>query len=231
MPKQVIALWDAIEAQAQASIEVEHYPDHLLRTGRAQPAAIMAGHDGAVILLPTEEPLTPQAVYHELLHAHRLWIERVPELVLLGEDQNNWEIVGELESDLEHLIIIPRQIEAGMHELERLRRGAARTWAEYPWPETESRWRRRYTCLVHWLSRDLFADDDVARRMRECLIAEGLLREAELFRSKALSLLGRKEDLAACAVRFLKIPPNEIGLRYVDVRNRAFRIVALPRPN
>lgn len=227
MPENVIALWDKVESFAEVDIRVENYPAYLRPDGRSQPASIMAGHDGAVIYLPTDEPLTAQAIFHELLHAHRLWVEGVPELVILTEDENNWRIVGELEADLEHLVIIPRQIAAGMDETKRLRAGAKKTWTEYPWPETTNSWRRRYTCLIHWLSHHLFADEEIAARMRECIIAEGHFREAELFRKKALSLLGRKEDLLACAVRFLKFPPNEVGVRYVDIRRRTVRIVAI----
>lgn len=227
MPANVIALWHAVESFAQVQIQVENHPPHLCPPGVSQPASIMAGKDGATIYLPTDEILTAQAVYHELLHAHRLWVEGVPELVILTENENDWRIVGELEADLEHLVIIPRQVEVGMDETERLRTGARKTWAEYPWPETTNPWRRRYTCLIHWLSHHLFADDEIAAHMRECIIKEGLFREAELFRKKALSLLGRKEDLLACAVRFLKIPQDEVGVRYVDIRSRAVRIVPI----
>lgn len=220
LPVPVIELWNELEAFSDTVIQVAHYPPEYRTTKGGEPAAIMATHDGATIFLPTVEPLTAAAVFHELLHAQRLWVEGVPEIAITTDDENNWRLVGELEADLEHLVIIPRQIEAGFGEVERMQAGARRTWSEYPWPETDHPWRRRYTCLMHWLSQDLFEDDEITAMMRKAITEEGLFREAELFRTKAMSLLERKEDLIACAVRFLKIPPTEVDLRYVDVRGR-----------
>ncbi|MNT05654.1 hypothetical protein D3C72_1402820 [compost metagenome] len=230
MPAPVIALWDKLEEFSKTLLGVEDYPAHLRAEGHGNPAAIMAGHEGAKLLLPSDQPASIEAVYHELLHAHRLWVEAIPELVILTEDENNWQLVGQIEGDLEHLVIIPRQVAAGFAETERLQREARKTWETYPWTGNNNAWARRRTCLMQWMSHHLLEDAELSSTMRDCLLSERIFGEADLFRKKALSLVGKKEDLLACAVRFLKIPMNEVGIRYVDIRNRSFRIVPIRSP-
>lgn len=230
LPASVLELWDELEAYADLEIQVAQYSADLAAGEDSLPAAIMAGSEGATIFLPMQEPLTDQAAYHELLHARRLWIEKVPELANASPSQENWRLVGEIEGDIEHLVIVPRQYAVGLGERERLLKGASQTWANYPWPDMINAWRRRYTCLMHWASHHLMADEALLERMERCIKQERLFTEAELFRNKLLSQLDDKPTALATAVRFLKIPPDDVSLRYVDIKSRTSRLAPLTMP-
>jgi hypothetical protein len=230
LPANVLALMDEIEAYAELAINVDINPKAIpASTIDANPLAPAAeiSHDRATIYL-REANTDAQGILHELLHIHRFWVERIPQIQPVGQNDNQWSVTASIENALEHLVIVPREADFGFdpypywNEIERV------LWAAYPWPSITLPFARRKHCLLGWLTTELVNDPEVKELVRAGVAREGLFVEAEKFRRRIGALLGNKERTVACAVRFLKIPRDQARLVYFDVRARKRTVEVIP---
>jgi hypothetical protein len=66
------------------------------------------------ILTPVETDFRNSSVYHELLHIHRIWVQRIPLIVVCGEESSSdWERgdrLSRVDNNIEHFVIVPEEI-------------------------------------------------------------------------------------------------------------------------
>jgi len=70
---------------------------------------------GAKILIPTREHFPDDSVLHELLHIRRFLLHGIPRIIA-SPTYNNWtselnKALGNLDNSLEHLVIVPEELE------------------------------------------------------------------------------------------------------------------------
>lgn len=223
LPAEVIALWDKIEATCEEPIAVERPATSNTR----RHAGSFTSERGAAIILPTHEPLCAAAAYHELQHIHRFLVEGVPQLVAKPDAPVARQVATMLDNDVEHSVIIPRQIAAGLNDPFFIQDQFADLWAGYPWPDNTEGWRRRYANFTGALyAQHLSAShrETIAR----CLALEGATREAALYVKRMNAMSGDKPRLLACTIRFVKLRQEDFLLRYVDIRKRRAWVADLP---
>jgi len=232
LPKKVLELADEIEAFAGQDLAVKEDPNPVSETDPNPLAArIEVSHDGACIYLPDPQHIDPRDILHELLHAHRYWVEGIPQMMPLPTDNSdgNWYITSSIENAIEHMVIVPRETDYGFDPYPYWNATNAHVWALYPWPNLiGNHFIRRKDCLLGWLDYDLVTDDNVRKLMEDSLKAEGLYEEAEKFRKKMRFLMSNKPRQLACAVRFLNIPRNEARVAYLDIKTKERRSEPIP---
>lgn len=82
--------------------------------------------------------------------------------------------------------------------------------------------------LLERLALELVTDREVLQLGNECIRAEGLAAEADLFAARINRLLNNKPRVLACVVRFMRIPRGLFHMTRLDVRNRTHRIEPIP---
>jgi len=221
LPENVRSLVDEIETFSETEISVTQDttpPSPTLVGGHSISTTV--NETEAVIFYHEEAHLIPYALLHELLHIHRYWVEMVPQL-LPCRNGNRVKITSQIENVLEHLIIVPKVAEYGFEPYSHWNDLALKVWQRYPWPEIPEGWPRRKNCLLHWLEVTSIVNDARAIQLaEEALREESLLEEAKKFEKKIKSVLFAKPLAISAAVRFLKIPREEVVQVYYDVRNR-----------
>ncbi len=231
LPENILTLMDDLEAFAEQKIAFS-----VATTAPAPndpnpdgPAAHIT-HLGAAIVLGSTEVIQPQGILHELLHIQRYWIEQQPRLLPASTDasRSNVQITSSIDNAVEHLVIVPRESDFGFEPYSHWNATMGALWARYPWPDMLTPFARRKNTLMGWLSTDLLTDASVVEHMRNCAAEEGLLYEAEKFRSKMRLLLADKPRMLACVVRFLGIPRSDVRLVYMDVKRRQLSEQAVP---
>ncbi|WP_374322618.1 hypothetical protein [Brevundimonas sp.] len=223
LPEEVVVMWDMIESICEMTIEV-HRPSPSVTP---RQAGSETSEKGAAIILPTHEPLCAAAAYHELLHIHRFWIEGVPQLVAKVAAPAMRQVAPMLDNDVEHSIIIPRQVEAAMNEPFFLQDQISKRWGGYPWPANTEVWRRRYMNFTGALYAPHLSaphQETIAR----CLALEGATREASLFVKRMNDLSSDKPRMLACMIRFVKLRKEDFLLRYIDIRKRSTWVEEVP---
>lgn len=221
LPVSVRALFREIEDFARLPIGIEkntHPPSSI--DPNPQSPATEVSHDKATIYLRTIKT-DSQGILHELLHIYRYWVEKIPRLIPVSNDNNNWGITSGIENDLEHLIIVPKEADYGYEPYSHWNYIVSANWSKYPWPDMTAPFARRRNCLLSWLyCANLVTDQKVREHVKACLENEGLFAEAERFRKKIDTTIGHKPSALSTAVRFLKIPRNDVKMVYLDVQNR-----------
>ena len=231
LPGNVRSLMDEIEAFAQTEIAVAPNETPISSTDPNLTApALAAWHDRATIYLRDLEQIDPNGILHELLHLHRFWVEGIPQVMpKSNDDDDQWNVTSFIENSLEHMIIIPKEVEYGYDPYPYWSRTAFENWSRYPWPGMDNSFARRKNCLMGWLGSALVNDESVIQLMRECLETEAILDEAELFKAKINRVINRKPAAISCVFRFLNIPRTEAHLVYLDIRARQRRVAPIPR--
>lgn len=176
----------------------------------------------ARILIRREEDFKPEGVLHELLHIERFWKEMIPQIVPVDQgNADRWSVTGEIENSLEHLVIVPRESAFGFDPYPYWTETFRRNWGRYPWPEMTDPWARRKSALLGYLGVEVLGkNDELLAHVEECLKSEHLLSEAARFSRAIQRRLVRKDEALATVVRFLPIPPEDVRLLVIDVRNK-----------
>lgn len=225
LPDDLQALVQGMEQQSGIAIQVEVNP------ARGGTMACDVDEHGATILVAREEFFQPASVMHELLHVRRFLVDGVPQIVANDDDQDLppelYAALTNLDNSLEHLIIVPeeiariparRQYWAGVmtRKLQAIRVNPLN-------PDD-----RRRHALVNWL----FIHHVLMERP-QILAADSLLDELELrheadaFRDAIIPALAVKEETVRRCLAQLNIPFATAGLKYIDIRARRSRAVAL----
>lgn len=190
--------------------------------------ATLVDEHQAVIQIPKPDLVPPASFMHELLHIRRFWVDGIPQLEPKGLDPSHREITGEIESELEHLVIIPQQRQLGFDDSNYWHSGYSTALDSLPFPSGAHPHAVRKWHLLRWLATYWLHHPELQDRYRTALIEAKLLGEAELFKSKAISLIADKPRLISCAIRFLQIPANDVHLIYYDVRARTRTYAPIP---
>ena len=230
LPQNVLALMDDIEAFAGREIQFEfnHLPPP---TEYPEAAASYVQEDKARILLREAAPISAQDVLHELLHIQRYWVEGVPQLEPADGDwgkDDNWATTAQIENSLEHLVILPREADYRFSPRPKFTEIAQREWSEYPWPDVQGEFQRRFVCYMRWLACETIPDEAVRALAKDCLTREGVFGDAERLRKTVLRRLPNKRRSLAAVVRALGIPADGVQLTYLDAKEGTRRHEALP---
>jgi len=182
----------------------------------------------ASIWFGAHEQLTPHAITHELLHVDRFWCLPAPQLGIKGQREKQHSLLSQVTNCLEHLVIVPRELEHGFDGFAMRTTELRRTWDEYPWPEWKDPMYRRIKLLVEWISTDFLTNDcEVRESARAALKTEGLYADAVNFSKKLRQIGSSPEAAMSTARRFMKVTvPCEF--LYFDIRHRTKRYVDMP---
>lgn len=234
LPVKVQRLVDDLERFADLEIGVKVDPNPVSTTdpNPDRLAADITQHH-ATILLRSEDDFPPHSVLHELLHVHRWWIERVPQVMPIKGSQDSddrWSVTSQIENALEHLVIVPREADYGFDPFQYWNDTAKTIWGWYPWPDVTDPWARRKNCLLGSLSSAFLVNDvGVKQSAERCLREEGLLAESQRFTKKIGTVMNSKPHAVSAVLRFLKIPFEDVRLVGFDVKSRTRFSVEIPK--
>lgn len=222
LPSKISALALRIEAYSGVEIQVTQY-------GRDVPACKVSECE-AIIYFPRLDSIEPRKMLHELLHIERNWPQMIPQL--FTSNDTSWphvEMIGKVDNALEHLVIIPREMDYGFEPFAPWNAKIRPKWQRGFWTEICHPDERRGNLLLSWLSVDFLATDGALRRLAQnALQEEGLLENAQEFSAAMRESLDQKDRMAASAVRFLRLPPESVTLDLFDVRARERRRSPVP---
>jgi hypothetical protein len=186
---------------------------------------------GATIFVQKPDTPDENGILHELLHIHRFWVERVPQVVPKSNNKNNLEITSSIENALEHEIIIPQESSFGFDSEPHWREEARTYWGRYPWQDATNPFVRKNRCFLGWLyCHRRCGDKNIVDLAARCLAAESLLNEAQGFGAEVFARLHDKERLLAYVVHALGIPRDEVRLLICDIRKKQSLAKDMPPP-
>ena len=187
-------------------------------------AACELDETNATIFYRDVNALSDNGIVHELLHIHRYWVEGIPQLVPISADERHWKLTSEIEGALEHLIIVPRELDFCPNRPGYWAETARNNWGRYPWPDVEDTWVRRKFCLLGRLNIE-FVDEPVVRNfVKECLKREGMFGQAQQFaRDIRRKMRLSKVQALIRTVDQLDMPLNKLKLLYIDPRTGTVR--------
>ncbi|WJR67226.1 hypothetical protein QTA58_00180 [Neorhizobium sp. CSC1952] len=170
--------------------------------------------------------ISSQEVLHELLHAKRYLIDKVPKLVPKVDNPNDSDMMAVLENEIEHVAIVPMEADYGYDPYPYWNELCRTRWKKYPWAFSGNVLRTNVMLGVLNLTRvnDQVASAyawDVIRKSPYKSDAENLFRRIQDFQND-------KPKLGACVMRFLKIPRNDVLLLYNDADRQRQYLVELP---
>lgn len=212
----------AVEADAGIAINVE--PDEELNNGGPLGQGklrVDIETSFARLYAPSNGYLPDGAVRHEVLHVHRLHVECVPRIALADSVDFAPDFERELvrvDNALEHLVIVPVELQHHPERREHWESVMARVWAE-----ANSQWLtpldRRISVCLHWtFLRHVLPDSPtVPVAMAFMHGHEGLGAEADAFADHALGLLNDKPRLVQLFFdQFTDVPRAKAALEYVN---------------
>lgn len=219
-PEKVCALLDEIESYADVEVGFE------LRVGATEAAALSINHEGATILLDDFDEVPVEGAVHELLHLHRYWPQQVPSIVAI--DRANKNIVDGIDNAIEHLFVVPQQIQMGYEVTAYWTEMARGNWTGYPDEWSDDPATRRRVALIAWLTLKLTNDDSVTSLAERCTNEEGLLPEARRFVRRIESLQSSKPRMVSAVFRFCNLPMDGARLATFDIRDRKLVHTEIP---
>ncbi|WP_233850934.1 hypothetical protein [Paraburkholderia sp. HD33-4] len=225
LPDDVQTLVQRTEQQSGLVIQVEVDP------ARGAAVACHVDERGATLLVSREEFFQPASVMHELLHMRRFLVDGVPQIVV-NEDYNDWtpeleRALTVLDNSLEHLIIVPEEIARFPARRQYWTGVMARKLEEIRVNPLNPDDRRRHA-LVNWLFIHHVLMERPQILAADSLLEElGLRHEADAFRDAIIPAIAVKEDTVRRCLVHLNIPFATAALKYIDIRARRSRAVAL----
>lgn len=168
----------------------------------------------AHITINDDHGIDAMAVTHELLHIYRYWVEQIPVLDTVSEQ--DVELFAGIDNALEHLSIVPRQQHLGFdttpYWTQQMRQVFGRSYHKTPQGNAKR------LLLLGW-TMTAFCKDQHARRA-----ALSTLQQYDLQRNARLLLEGlqkskTKSQMTKLALSVLDIPTSSARLITMDVRN------------
>lgn len=181
------------------------------------------------ILIPKEGYFPDSSVIHELLHLERFCVKEIP-LLCLCDDYYNQKFERDLTSlddNLEHLIIVPEEIQ--------LRPKRLNYWVDkinlklnaYD-SMIDNGQKPGLDLLVYWvfISRT-FKDTELYAKIEDMLLNSNMVKMADDFQSEIETNIYCKRDLVNVCVTFAGIQQNIICLEYCDYNKMNSRVETL----
>jgi len=223
------------QTEDSAGIEITVVVDPERASGspdEPDPMACEVDEHGAQLLLGDAAYFPDPSVFHELQHIRRVLLEGVPRVVVC-EDFEPWSpqldtAVAQLDNNIEHLIIVPRELEAypvrrGYWEA-RVRRMLDRLAGnELPGIDRE-RFAMLAWVLVHHMTPRQELQDAARCILRELRIEE----RAGQSRDAVMAALESKEQLVRITFEYFALPATAGCLKYLDAGNGTASVVSLP---
>ncbi len=172
------------------------------------------------LFIPTNGYFPDGAVRHEVLHVLRFHVMGVPKLALA--DSEEWDrafsdAVGALDNAIEHVLIVPVELQhhpERSNHWEAVMQDVCLGLQDIPVEE------RRLAVCMHWtFLRHVLPQSYSIEILRDFAMKHGLLKEADEFADKFISLADSKEDLVRLLLnKFPKYPRERVAFEYVNSR-------------
>lgn len=222
------------QTEDSAGIEITVVVDPERASGspdEPDPMACEVDEHGAQLLLGDAAYFPDSSVFHELQHIRRVLLEGVPRVVVCEDFEPWWPqldtAVAQLDNNIEHLIIVPRELEAyparrGYWET-RVRRMLDRL-ASNELPDID---RERFAMLA-WVLVHHMTPRQELQDVARCILRElGIEERARQYRDAVMAALGSKEQLVRITFEYFALPAAAGCLKYIDAVNRATSVVNL----
>jgi hypothetical protein len=187
------------KVEKEAGIEIVVVLDSRLNrggpNGQGQLEVLISAHR-VELFAPTSGYFPDGAVRHEVLHVHRFHIQGVPKLVLASAERWDKEfsgMLGALDNAIEHLAIVPVELELHPERKEHWEAVMRDVWSAFPFvPEGE----RHLAACLHWtFQRHALPNSPQIEIAEKYLIEYGLLGIANDFADRLLSVIDSKEKM------------------------------------
>ena len=227
----VRAFVQSVEADAGVQVTVAEDAELNNRGTHGQGILRVAIEADCVLLgAPTNGYFPEGAVRHELLHVRRLLVEKVPRLVLAGHANLNelLEIaLTGLDNELEHLVIVPEELEAHPERREHWEAIVARVWSS-DIPLAFNQLDQRISALTQWAFLAHVLPDSPRRALAEKFLdSHGWRQDAQNFTTELLSRLSDKTAVVATVfTAFPELPRADVELEYIE--SGGYRQAPLP---
>lgn len=226
-------LVEEIERSIESEIRVTIDPNRARGVeGERDPLACNADEDGAEILIPAQDAFLESAVLHELLHIQRFLVYQIPKLVVCDDawDSDNVDLdrlmqlehgLHDLDNNLEHLLIVPKEIQWRPERKEwwasRMER-SCRQLAEGRFGNHVDRDNHAFTI---WLFlRHVLKDDRLEAGVRQILASANLLNRAGDLLERFLTVRESKEAVSRLWLGAIGLPLDHVCLEYTNIHER-----------
>jgi hypothetical protein len=184
-------------------------------------------HDRATVKLRNPDSVNLTGITHELIHIHRYWVEQIPQVMPRDNNDYKWSVTSEMENDLEHQIVIPRERDYGFDSSAYWNDTHRKVWGLYPWPSADAFHRNMY-CILSPLYTRLVTDPEVTKLIASAVQSAGLTAKAAQHGSAIRANLADKPKCIAITAAFIGIPPTDLRVVYFDTKARNRRSEPLP---
>lgn len=226
LPDDLRTMVVSIEIETSLEIEVEvdqsragkflHEPDTL---------ACVVNEFEARLLIPSPNTFPSDAVLHELLHIQRFLVEGVPQIAVC---ENRWhpeleKIFTDLDNNLEHLVIVPKELAQRPKRKDRWISILMRVLAKLQSVGIEVADRNFLAIYGHFFVGHVLGDEDLQKKYTIALDNYNLLESATEFSLATASALSSKEATTRAWVEQLHISSEFLCLDYFDPRKGTYQ--------
>ena len=220
LPAQTSLLVEEIEDYSGKWLEVRPNP-YPISGANPNPLglACMVDERSARIYIRSEA-VDPHAFTHELLHIHRYWVRKVPQVLPVNDPAGiRVKVTSSIENAIEHLVIVPEEEQFGFEPFAYWNETCRANWERFE-PQNMEKFAIKKNCLLGWLSiSGLVTDPDVARKAQGIIKKQGFLQKAQQMAFKVRRTVDSKEKQIRCVVDCLGISRAEVKLVYFDPRS------------
>jgi len=184
----------------------------------------------AQIVFPDLGKIKADEMLHEVLHIYRNWPKQIPILLPRKRDDPALiNIYGRLDNQLEHLVIVPLQAQAGHSVTDSWASRLREEWKSRFWERAQDKRDARATLLIDFLSIAIIVNEPVLTEYAKAELSKlKLLEDAEKLHAKALRVIDDKSRLSAAALRFIGQQRDEWCLIRLDVQSGQEIVTDIP---
>jgi len=229
LPDKSKALMDKVERFGRMPLQVRVHPTPLSSDNPESPGA-NATHLNAEILLPPSGNIDPRGITHELLHIHRFWVEKVPQVIPLDTtNEGNWSITGAIDNILEHRVIVPLEAQYGFDPFPERNAEAERLWRRLSQPDCDlGPDAARRAAFLTRAGEVYVPDEDVRELSAVVRKTMGIYDDSEEFARELDRFQNSKRRQIAIVLDSLKIPAAETRIVTIDIQGRKRRVADVP---
>lgn len=223
--KESIKLLNKIEDYAQSEILfVDGEIDDPIHTYAKPEGGAIAStritHNWAKIYLFDKQHFK-YAIPHELLHVHRHWCEKVPQIEPIIGRSDNWDITGQIESVIEHLVLIPREPQYKLSNWKMWGQHAASYWDAFDKMHFGSPFDMKFKLLTAWLHTiESVSNHKAKQNANTCIKKVGLYKEAKQLQKLLLPLLNDGEKARIFLADYFRLDLNAYQIVTFDIQNK-----------
>ncbi len=218
LPQDICLLVQEIEYHIDSEIYVK------VDESRPQILACEVDKHGATILTPMCDHFPEESVLHELLHIRRFCVNNVPRIVVCDSFQN-W--TPELETDLthldnnlEHLIIVPEEIEYRPDRKEYWKTRICNKIETFDLSNRNNQ-NQAFDALIYWVFiHHIFKEDDLIKKIDE-ITSLDVKKLAQEFHNEIIPYLYSKGKLVKVCFKYINISDQAVCLEYIDCKNNS----------